>query len=214
MTSTTSHMKSRATAGVKRGIDLVVSVVALLAFAPVFLAIVVVLLASQGPPLLFTQERAGYKGGVFQIRKFRTMSAAKGDDAQLLPDAERVTAVGRWLRRTSLDEMPELVNILAGQMSLVGPRPLPVAYLPLYDEKQRRRHEVRPGLTGLAQVHGRNRLTWEERFAYDVDYVDHLSLLLDLKIIWRTVSVVIHGRGEAVGERLTSEPFRGRQSLG
>src|SRR5947208_3556442 len=193
-------MKKGATLGVKRGFDVVVSAVALLALSPFFLAIAVLLLASQGPPLLFRQERAGYRGRGFRICKFRTMSAATGADGQLLPDAERVTTVGRWLRRTSLDEMPELVNILVGQMSLVGPRPLPVAYLPLYDETQGRRHEVRPGLTGLAQIHGRNRLTWEERFAYDVDYVDQLSLLLDLKIILRTVSVVIHGGGVETDE--------------
>src|SRR5207302_9031261 len=198
-----------ATLSIKRGIDVIVSALALAAFSPLFLAIAVVLVASQGPPLLFTQERAGRRGQVFRIVKFRTMSAATGTDGQLLPDIERVTTVGRWLRRTSLDEVPELVNVLAGQMSLVGPRPLPVAYLPLYDETQGRRHEVRPGLTGLAQIHGRNRLTWEERFAYDVDYVDHLSLLLDLKIMWRTLSVVIHGRGVDVGEGWTSKPFGG-----
>ena len=214
MTSTISHTKSGATESVKRGIDVVGSALALITLSPVFLAISVLLLATQGPPLLFTQERAGYKGGVFKIRKFRTMSTATGGDGQLLPDAERVTAVGRWLRRTSVDELPELVNILLGDMSMVGPRPLPVAYLPLYDETQRRRHEVRPGLTGLAQIHGRNRLTWEERFAYDVDYVDHLSLWLDLRIIGRTVWVVIRGRGEAVGDRLTGEPFKGPQSTG
>jgi lipopolysaccharide/colanic/teichoic acid biosynthesis glycosyltransferase len=207
-------MKNGGTLDVKRAVDVLGSAVALLAFSPLFVAISLVLLASQGFPLLFRQERAGYRGRVFEIRKFRTMSMARGPDRQLLPDADRVTAVGRWLRRTSLDELPELVSVLTGKMSLVGPRPLPVAYLPLYDEKQRRRHEVRPGLTGLAQINGRNRLTWEERFAYDVDYVDHLSLLLDLKIILRSVSVVFQGRGETVGERLTSEPFQGRQSLG
>jgi undecaprenyl phosphate N,N'-diacetylbacillosamine 1-phosphate transferase len=214
MTSTTSHMKLRVTAGVKRGMDVVMSSVALLALSPVLLAISLLLLASQGPPLIFTQQRAGRRGKAFQIRKFRTMSSSLGPDGHLLPDSERVTSVGLWLRRTSLDELPELVNVLAGQMSLVGPRPLPIAYLPLYDEKQHRRHDVRPGLTGLAQIHGRNQLTWEERFAYDVEYVDHLSLLLDLKIMFRTVWVVAHGRGEAVGKGRTSEPFRGRQSPG
>jgi lipopolysaccharide/colanic/teichoic acid biosynthesis glycosyltransferase len=207
-------MKNRATLTVKRGIDVVGSAVGLLAISPLLLAISVVLLASQGPPLFFRHERAGYRGKVFWIRKFRTMTMATGADGQLLPDADRVTLVGRWLRRTSLDELPELVNVLTGQMSLVGPRPLPVAYLPLYDEKQRRRHEVRPGMTGPAQIHGRNRLSWEERFAFDIDYVDNLSVLLDLKILLRTVSVVINGGGVNAGERVTSEPFRGRQSLG
>jgi lipopolysaccharide/colanic/teichoic acid biosynthesis glycosyltransferase len=144
------------------------------------------------------------------IRKFRTMYVAKGPDGQLLPDADRVTAIGRWLRRTSLDELPELMNILTGQMSLVGPRPLPVGYLPLYDATQRRRHDVKPGLTGLAQIHGRNRLTWEERFAYDVYYVDHLSILFDLEIMLRTVLVVVRGRGVAARDGLTSKPFEGR----
>jgi lipopolysaccharide/colanic/teichoic acid biosynthesis glycosyltransferase len=207
-------MKNGATLSVKRAIDVVGSAVGLLALSPLLLAISLVLLLSQGPPLFFTHERAGYRGKVFRIRKFRTMTAARGADGQLLPDADRVTSLGRWLRRTSLDELPELVNVLTGQMSLVGPRPLPVVYLPLYDEKQRRRHEVRPGLTGLAQIHGRNRLRWEERFAFDVDYVDNLSVLLDIKIMLRTLPVVIRGGGVNAGERLTSEPFRGRQTLG
>ena len=207
-------MKNRGILGAKRGIDILGSAVALLALSPVILAISVVLLLAQGPPLFFRQDRAGFGGKAFQIRKFRTMSTATGRDGQLLPDAERVTPIGRWLRRTSLDELPELVNVFAGQMSLVGPRPLPVDYLPLYDEKQRRRHEVRPGLTGLAQIHGRNQLTWEQRFAYDVDYIDHMSLLLDLKIILRTVAVVVRGGGVHIEERLTTEPFRGRHSLG
>ena len=207
-------MKNRGILGTKRGIDIVGSAGALVVLSPVMLAISVVLLLAQGPPLFFRQDRAGFGGKVFQIRKFRTMSTATGRDGQLLPDAERVTSVGRWLRRTSLDELPELVNVFAGQMSLVGPRPLPVDYLPLYDEEQRRRHEVRPGLTGLAQIHGRNQLTWEQRFAYDVDYIDHMSLVLDLKIILRTVAVVVRGGGVHIEERLTTEPFRGRHSLG
>jgi lipopolysaccharide/colanic/teichoic acid biosynthesis glycosyltransferase len=207
-------MKNRATLNVKRGIDVVGSAVALLVASPLLLAMSIVLLVFQGPPVFFRHERAGYQGKAFRIRKFRTMTTAGGAEGQLRPDADRVTAIGRWLRRTSLDELPELLDVLMGKMSLVGPRPLPVAYLPLYDEKQRRRHDVRPGLTGLAQIHGRNRLSWEERFAFDVDYVDHLSVLLDLKIMLRTVSVVIRGGGVNAGARLTSEPFRGRQTLG
>jgi undecaprenyl phosphate N,N'-diacetylbacillosamine 1-phosphate transferase len=207
-------MKSRVTLGVKRGMDVFGSAVALLFLSPVLLAISLGLLVSQGSPVFFSQARAGYQGNVFVIRKFRTMSMARGPDGQLLPDSERVTSAGRWLRRTSLDELPELMNVLAGQMSLVGPRPLPVAYLPLYNELQRRRHEVKPGLTGLAQIHGRNGLTWEARFAYDVEYVDHLSLIFDLKIMARTVSVVLRGAGVETGKALTSEPFRGSQRLG
>jgi len=210
MTSTGSPVEKRATRIVKRGIDLLGSAVVLVILSPLLFVLSVALLTLQQPPLLFRQERAGYHGKVFQIRKFRTMTMAKGPDGQLLPDLDRVTVVGRWLRRTSLDEVPELFNVLAGDMSLVGPRPLPVAYLPLYDVEQRRRHEMRPGLTGLAQVHGRNGLTWEQRFAYDIEYIDHMSLLLDLKIMWRTVAVVVGGAGVNAGERLTSEPFRGR----
>jgi lipopolysaccharide/colanic/teichoic acid biosynthesis glycosyltransferase len=204
-------MKRRASLSVKRGVDVFASALALVALSPLFLVIAVVLLVSQGTPLLFTQERAGYRGQVFLIRKFRTMATATGPDGTLLPDEKRVTAVGRWLRRTSLDELPELLNVLSGEMSLVGPRPLPVAYLPLYDETQQRRHDVKPGLTGLAQISGRNRLTWVERFVYDVYYVDHLSLRFDLQILLRTVSVVIRGRGVAAKDGLTSEPFEGRK---
>jgi lipopolysaccharide/colanic/teichoic acid biosynthesis glycosyltransferase len=203
-------MYKRATLTVKRGIDVVGSAAGLLALSPLFLGISLILLVSQGAPLLFTQERAGYQGKVFQMRKFRTMSAARGTDQHLLRDADRVTAVGRWLRRTSLDELPELVNVLAGDMSLVGPRPLPVTYLPLYDDTQQRRHEVKPGMTGLAQIRGRNRLTWEERFAFDVKYVDQLSISLDLKILLLTASVVARGRGVEARDGLTSEPFLGR----
>jgi lipopolysaccharide/colanic/teichoic acid biosynthesis glycosyltransferase len=203
-------MNRRATLSVKRGIDVVGSALGLLALSPLLLGISLVLLASQGRPLLFTQERAGYLGKVFQMRKFRTMSGARETDRQLLRDADRVTAVGRWLRRSSLDELPELLNVLLGEMSLVGPRPLPVSYLALYDETQRRRHDVRPGMTGLAQIRGRNRLTWEERFAFDVDYVDNLSMSLDLKILLRTASVVVRGRGVEARDGLTSEPFVGR----
>ena len=205
-------MKNRGTLAAKRCVDVVGSVAALIALAPLLGGISLILLVSQGRPLLFVQERAGYRGKAFRLRKFRTMSLAIGTDRLLLPDVERVTAIGRWLRRTSLDELPELVNVLFGSMSLVGPRPLPIAYLPLYDENQRRRHEVRPGLTGLAQIHGRNRLSWEDRFAYDVWYVDHLSIFLDLKIILRTASVVVRGRGAEATKGLTSEPFAGRSA--
>lgn len=202
-------MEKRATRTLKRGIDVLGATVALLVLCPLLVCIAAVLLIAQGRPLFFRQQRAGYRGKAFNIRKFRTMSNATGPDGTLLGDADRVTPVGRWLRRTSLDELPELLNVLSGDMSLVGPRPLPVAYLPLYNVEQRRRHEVRPGLTGLAQVHGRNGLSWEQRFAYDLDYTDRMSLVLDVKIIWRTVAVVVSGGGVNAAERVTSEPFRG-----
>jgi lipopolysaccharide/colanic/teichoic acid biosynthesis glycosyltransferase len=207
-------MPNRATPRLKRTVDVVGSAAALIVLSPLFFAISVTLLACQGWPLLYRQERAGHSGRLFRIYKFRTMSNATGPNGQLLPDGARITRVGRWLRRTSLDELPELVNVLAGQMSLVGPRPLPAAYLPLYDDNQRRCHEVRPGLTGLAQIHGRNSLGWEERFTYDVYYVDHQSLLFDLKILLNTVPVVVRGRGLNAQDGVISEPFRGSQPLG
>jgi lipopolysaccharide/colanic/teichoic acid biosynthesis glycosyltransferase len=196
----------------KRAFDLVTSALALPVLSPVLLVIAALIFFADGRPVLFRQERAGRAGQVFRINKFRTMSISRRTDGELLPDQDRVTTLGRWLRRTSLDELPELLNIVAGDMSLVGPRPLPVDYLPLYNEKERRRHEVRPGLTGLAQVSGRNRLNWQERFALDVQYVDERTTWLDLKILARTLSAVIRGRGVEAETGFTSEPFRGTSS--
>jgi lipopolysaccharide/colanic/teichoic acid biosynthesis glycosyltransferase len=196
----------------KRAIDLVAAALTLLVLSPVLLIIAALIFFADGRPILFRQERAGRAGHVFRITKFRTMSLRRGTDGKLLPDQDRITTLGRWLRRTSLDELPELLNIVAGDMSLVGPRPLPVDYLPLYNETERRRHEVRPGLTGLAQVSGRNRLNWQERFALDVQYVDEWTTWLDLKIVARTLSAVIRGRGVEAETGFTSEPFRGTSS--
>jgi lipopolysaccharide/colanic/teichoic acid biosynthesis glycosyltransferase len=193
----------------KRAFDLVASALALLVLSPMLLIIAAFIFFADGRPVLFRQERAGHAGHVFRISKFRTMSLRRGADAELLRDQGRVTTLGRWLRRTSLDELPELLNLVAGDTSLVGPRPLPVDNLPLYNETERRRHEVRRGLTGLAQVSGRNRLNWQERFALDVQYFDGWTIWLDLKILARTLSAVIRGRGVEAKTGFTSEPFRG-----
>jgi lipopolysaccharide/colanic/teichoic acid biosynthesis glycosyltransferase len=196
----------------KRAIDLVASALALLVLSPVLLIIAGLIFFAEGRPVIFRQERAGRAGHVFRIYKFRTMSLGRGADGELLPDQDRITTLGRWFRRTSLDELPELLNIVAGDMSLVGPRPLPVDYLPLYNETERRRHEVRPGLTGLAQVSGRNRLNWQERFALDVQYVEEWTTWLDLKILARTLSAVVRSRGVEALTGFTTEPFRGSSS--
>ncbi len=162
-----------------------------------------------GAPVLFRQTRPGLAGRPFQMIKFRTMRDAVGPDGQPLPDAERLTRFGKWLRSTSLDELPELWNVLKGEMSLVGPRPLLMEYLPLYSPEQARRHEVRPGLTGWAQVNGRNAISWERKFALDVWYVDHQSLWLDLRIILMTVQKIIRRDGISAEGSVTMEKFTG-----
>ena len=184
----------------KRVLDVAAVVLTAVVWVPLLLLAMVVVRAGLGRPVFFVQERAGRDGRPFRLVKLRTMR--EGDE----PDAERLTRVGRWLRATSLDELPELWNVLRGEMSLVGPRPLPVRYLPRYSPQQARRHEVRPGITGWAQVNGRNSLTWEERFAYDVWYVDHMGFWLDVKILWRTVWQVLARRGiSAEGEATMGE---------
>ena len=184
----------------KRVLDVAAVVLTAVVWVPLLLLAMMVVRAALGRPIFFVQERAGRDGRPFRLVKLRTMR--EGD----APDAERLTRVGRWLRATSLDELPELWHVLRGEMSLVGPRPLPVRYLPRYSPQQARRHEVRPGITGWAQVNGRNSLTWEERFAYDVWYVDHMGFWLDVKILWRTVWQVLARRGiSAEGEATMGE---------
>jgi lipopolysaccharide/colanic/teichoic acid biosynthesis glycosyltransferase len=184
----------------KRVLDVVMVLLTAVVWVPLLLLAMMVVRAALGRPVFFVQERAGRDGRPFRLVKLRTMR--EGD----APDAERLTRVGRWLRATSLDELPELWHVLRGEMSLVGPRPLPVRYLPRYSPQQARRHEVRPGITGWAQVNGRNSLTWEERFAYDVWYVDHMGFWLDVKILWRTVWQVLARRGiSAEGEATMGE---------
>ncbi len=183
------------------------------------LAIPLALLAWQvrrklGSPVFFSQMRPGLHGSPFKMVKFRTMTSERGPDGELLPDAERLTGFGRWLRATSLDELPELWNVLRGEMSLVGPRPLLMQYLHLYSPDQARRHEVRPGITGWAQVNGRNAISWEEKFKLDVWYVDHRSLWLDIKILWLTVKKVVVRDGISASGEATMQEFKGSTASG
>ncbi|MGA4669591.1 sugar transferase [Propionibacteriaceae bacterium Y1923] len=191
---------------VKRIIDVVASAAGLLVTAPVQLATAAVVLATHGRPVLFRQDRPGLHGEVFELVKFRTMLHA---DETRQTDAERLTKVGQFLRSTSLDELPTLWNVLKGDMSLVGPRPLRVHYLPLYSPEQARRHEVRPGMTGLAQVKGRNLLSWEARFLLDVEYVDSRSLKLDASVLFATFGTVLNRKGVSAAGQATMSPFTG-----
>ena len=192
-----------------RTFDVLASAAGLLVLAPVLAGAAICVRLSMGSPVLFRQTRIGYKGRSFTLLKFRTMRDSHGPDGLPLPDADRVTPVGDFLRRSSLDELPQLWNVLRGDMSLVGPRPLLPAYLPLYSDEQARRHDVKPGITGWAQVNGRNALSWSEKFRLDVWYVDNQSIWVDLRILLLTVKKVILGDGVNQGERVTMEPFRG-----
>lgn len=196
----------------KRLFDLLLSLGLLLVLALPLLLLWVVVRRRLGSPVLFRQARPGRHGRPFMMVKFRTMTDERGADGELLPDARRLTAFGRFLRASSLDELPELWNVLCGEMSLVGPRPLLMEYLPLYSPEQARRHEVRPGITGWAQVNGRNAVSWEERFKLDVWYVDHRSLWLDLRILWLTVRKVIVREGISAQGEATMPPFTGNRS--
>lgn len=194
---------------IKRILDFALSLIALAALSPVLLVLTVLgAFQMKGNPF-FTQDRPGRDGKIFKLIKFRSMTCEKDKDGNLLPDERRLTRYGKLLRSTSLDELPELVNILKGDMSIVGPRPLLVKYLPLYNEEQRRRHDVRPGLTGWAQVNGRNTLSWEDKFRHDVWYVDHIGFGLDVKIIFMTVKKVFIREGISSEDSATMEEFRG-----
>ncbi len=190
----------------KRSLDVMVSGVGLVVLSPLLLAVGVAVLVAMGRPVLFSQLRPGLGGRPFRLYKFRTMAQATDGEGTLLPDSERITALGAFLRRSSLDELPELWNVVRGDMSLVGPRPLLMEYLDRYNATQARRHEVRPGLTGLAQVEGRNAVPWDERFQLDVAYVESASLRLDLEILLRTVPAALRGHG-------ISEPGHATKSL-
>ena len=192
----------------KRAFDILISCLLLVALLPLILLICALVKCIHGSPVLFLQMRPGHNGVPFQMIKFRTMLDAQGADGQPLPDSKRLTRFGRFLRSTSLDELPELLNVLRGEMSLVGPRPLLMEYLQEYTDEQNRRHEVRPGLTGWAQVNGRNAIAWEERFAMDVWYVDNHSFLLDLKILAMTFFAVLNRRGVTAEGHATMPPFR------
>ncbi len=189
--------------------DKLLALTGLIAASPVFLLVTIGLFfANQGKPFFF-QRRPGRGGRIFSIVKFKTMNDRKGPDGELLPDKDRLTALGKFVRKTSLDEIPQLINVLKGDMSLIGPRPLLEEYLPLYNERQKRRHDVRPGITGWAQVNGRNTVDWPQRFEMDVWYVENLSFLLDLKILWMTVLKVLKSEGVSSGTSVTMEKFRG-----
>lgn len=194
---------------IKRLLDILLSGLALLILWPVLLVVAVLVRCKLGSPVIFCQERPGKNEKIFKLYKFRTMTDARDGQGNLLPDEVRLTKFGRLLRSTSLDELPELWNILKGDMSLVGPRPLLVKYLPLYNEQQRHRHDVRPGLTGWAQVNGRNTLSWEEKFQYDVWYVEHISFLLDVKTVFLTVKKVSCREGISSDTAATMEEFKG-----
>ncbi|MDQ0013666.1 lipopolysaccharide/colanic/teichoic acid biosynthesis glycosyltransferase [Variovorax boronicumulans] len=193
----------------KRLIDVSLSLVAFVFFGLPLLLLAWQIRRKLGSPVFFRQARPGLHGRPFQMVKFRTMTAARASDGQLLPDAERLTAFGRFLRASSLDELPELWNVLKGDMSLVGPRPLLMDYLPLYSAEQSRRHEVRPGITGWAQINGRNALSWDEKFKLDVWYVDNRSLWLDIKILWLTVRKVLVRDGISAAGEATMPRFTG-----
>lgn len=192
---------------IKRLFDILISLAGIVVLSPLLLVLWVLVVVKLGKPALFTQERPGRNEKVFKLYKFRSMTDERGENGELLPDEIRLTRFGRLLRSTSLDELPELFNILKGDMSLIGPRPLLVRYLPYYTEAERHRHDVRPGLTGLAQVNGRNALGWEDRFAYDLEYVNHLTLRMDLKIIAMTVGKVLKRSGTLSGADQTVADF-------
>ena len=196
----------------KRLFDVVVSACALLVLALPLLVVIWMVRRKLGSPVFFAQVRPGMHGKPFKMVKFRSMTSERGTDGELLPDTERLTPFGRFLRSTSLDELPELWNVLKGDMSLVGPRPLLMEYLPLYSPEQARRHEVRPGITGWAQVNGRNAISWEDKFKLDVWYVDHCSLWLDIKILWLTVKKVLVREGISAAGEATMGKFTGSKS--
>ncbi|HEL2480108.1 TPA: sugar transferase [Streptococcus suis] len=195
----------------KRLIDFTLSLIAIILLSPVIILVSVLVYFKLGSPVLFKQERPGKDEKIFKMYKFRTMTDERDEKGELLPDCVRLTVFGKWLRSTSLDELPELFNILKGDMSIVGPRPLLSKYLPLYSEEQARRHEVRPGLTGYAQANGRNSLNWEEKFVMDVEYVDNISFKGDVKIIFQTVIAVFKRSGISSAESVTMEEFKGNK---
>jgi undecaprenyl phosphate N,N'-diacetylbacillosamine 1-phosphate transferase len=196
----------------KRLFDFIFALFGFLALLPLFVVITISLyVANQGKPF-FSQKRPGKNAKIFKIVKFRTMNDRKDKAGQLLPDVERLTLLGRLVRKTSLDEMPQLLNVIIGDMSLIGPRPLLPEYLPLYNEKQQRRHEIRPGITGWAQVNGRNTISWKEKFELDVWYVDNISFMIDLKILLLTLVKVFKSEGVSPNDAILMEVFKGNES--
>lgn len=197
---------------IKRPMDFILSLVAIILLCPVLIIVGILVKAKLGSPVLFKQKRPGLDEKIFTMYKFRTMTDERDKFGELLPDEIRLTNFGKFLRSTSIDELPELLNIIKGDMSIVGPRPLLVQYLPLYDEHQRRRHDVRPGLTGYAQINGRNAISWEEKFNLDVEYVDDLSFIKDWEIIFLTIKKVHVREGISSKTSDTMEPFKGSKT--
>lgn len=194
---------------IKRTQDCILSLIALIVLSPVFCVVVILIRINLGSPIIFKQERPGLNDRIFKMYKFRTMTDERDTEGELLSDNVRLTNFGKFLRATSLDELPELWNIVRGDMAIIGPRPLLVQYLELYDEHQKRRHEVRPGLSGLAQVNGRNSISWEDKFNLDVEYVDNVSFIGDWKIILLTIKKVFVREGISSDTSVTMEPFKG-----
>ena len=197
---------------IKRPQDFICGTCGFIVLSPVMLITAILVRTKLGSPIIFKQERPGLDGKVFKLYKFRTMTDQKDENGNLLPDDVRLTKFGKMLRSTSLDELPELINIIKGDMAVVGPRPLLVSYLPLYNEYQARRHEVRPGFTGYAQVHGRNSITWEDKFDKDVYYVDRISFLMDWSIIFKTIKTVVKKEGISSNSSVTMEAFTGTKN--
>lgn len=192
---------------VKRVLDLIFAILAIIVLSPVLLVTAVLVRIKLDSPVIFAQERPGYKEKIFRMYKFRTMTNEKDENGKLLPDEKRLTSFGKFLRKTSLDELPELVNIVKGDMSIIGPRALLVSYLPYYTPEQHRRHDVVPGLVGLAALHGRNNQSWDDKFKYDIEYVDNLSFKLDCKILFGAVGVVLKREGVNMEGHATTENF-------
>lgn len=193
----------------KRLIDFSLAMLLLVLSMPFWLVTAFILAVNNRGSVFFVQARPGKNESIFRLIKFKTMNDRRGQDGELLPDADRLTAAGKFVRKTSLDELPQLLNVLLGDMSLVGPRPLLVQYLPLYNAEQKRRHQVKPGITGWAQVNGRNAISWDEKFRLDIWYVDHISFLLDLKILFLTMKKVLIREGISANGHVTIEPFKG-----
>lgn len=194
---------------VKRILDIIISGIALLCFCPIILVLIAILMIANRYSAFFVQERPGKDGKIFKLVKFKTMTDKTDSDGNLLPDDKRLTKIGTIIRSTSLDELPQLWNVLKGDMSLIGPRPLLIQYLPLYSSEQARRHEVKPGITGWAQINGRNAITWKQKFEYDVWYVDNISFTLDLKILWLTFKKVVARENINSATSATMEYFNG-----
>jgi lipopolysaccharide/colanic/teichoic acid biosynthesis glycosyltransferase len=194
---------------IKRIFDITLAFILIMLFLPVYVVVALLIWIKMGRPILFRQLRPGYKEKIFGIYKFRTMTNERDEKGELLPDEKRLFGIGKFIRSTSLDELPQLFNVLKGEMSFVGPRPLLVEYLPLYNDRQRKRHEVYPGITGWAQVNGRNAISWEQKFEYDVWYVEHQSFWLDMKILWMTFLKVVKRSDISSDTAVTMEKFQG-----